>query len=159
VYSWAVTAVSFVTRREVFADYWTGSAVRIEFLEDLLENDLRPLLPKKAVKCPDSLRTLLNACWDRDPVKRPTFLEIIDQFERFVLLDSAIPCPKFQNIWVEKVCKNAGVPGLVRDLKWSALEDFFFANAKLWEGFDPEFVSLARLVSYKVRWVFLFLLF
>jgi serine/threonine protein kinase len=46
VYALGISFVTFVTRHDVFMDYWTGSSLRIEFLGDILENDLRPTLPR-----------------------------------------------------------------------------------------------------------------
>ena len=103
VYAWAVTTVTFVTRKDVFLDYVQGDSLKMTFLEDLLENDLRPLVPENLAKCPQSLKDLLNKCWSRDATFRPTFVEIIDAFENGILLASAIPCPTFQRLYQEAI--------------------------------------------------------
>lgn len=41
---------------------------------EVLNNDLRPPIPKKT---PESYVKLMRRCWDRDPVKRPSFKDII----------------------------------------------------------------------------------
>ena len=48
----------------------SGLQVSIE----VLNNDLRPPIPKKT---PESYVKLMRRCWDRDPVKRPSFKDII----------------------------------------------------------------------------------
>ncbi len=99
VYALGITMVTFVTRHDVFLEYWTGSSLRLEFLSDILENDLKPELPKNRFKCPDVLRTLLERCYDKDPAKRPSCIEIADSFEREVLLHCALPDPVLRHTW------------------------------------------------------------
>ena len=48
----------------------SGLQVSIE----VLNNDLRPPIPKKMPEC---YVKLMKKCWDRDPLKRPSFKDII----------------------------------------------------------------------------------
>jgi serine/threonine protein kinase len=123
VYALGITMVTFVTRRDVFLEYWTGSSLRLEFLTDILENDLKPDLPSSPYKCPSSLRKLLERCYDKDPAKRPSCVEIADIFERevnmlpfccalslifLVRFSLNVPCPilfcEKSGIWVSISC-------------------------------------------------------
>ena len=70
----------------------------------------------KEYKCPKSLKTLLERCWDKDPSKRPTCVEIVDKLERKCLLHCAIHNPSLQTIWVEHVCKGSAEGTLVREV-------------------------------------------
>lgn len=41
---------------------------------EVLNNDLRPPIPKKTPEC---FAKLMRKCWDREATKRPSFKEII----------------------------------------------------------------------------------
>jgi len=55
----------------------------------------RMLIPKEADGCPKILGSLMKKCWNHDPSKRPTFLQIIRKFEKDAGEDSVehIPVP------------------------------------------------------------------
>ena len=41
---------------------------------EVLNNGLRPSIPKKT---PENWVKLMRRCWDQDPIKRPSFREIL----------------------------------------------------------------------------------
>lgn len=45
---------------------------------EVLNNDMRPNIPKKT---PEPFARLMKKCWDRDPIKRPSFKDIIKELE------------------------------------------------------------------------------
>lgn len=151
VYAWAVTTVTFITREPVFLEYWSGSTMKFEFLEDLLENGLRPPLPEKEAKCPKPLRDLLERCWDQDPAKRPSFLEIIDEMESTVLVACAIPGPSFRKIWTT-LAKQVDA-GFVREMPWDVIAPTLGAGEVV-ERFRKErgdhWVSQRNYILYKL---------
>lgn len=52
----------------------TGLEVSIE----VLNNDLRPSIPKKT---PEAFSRLMKRCWDKEPSKRPSFKDIVKDLE------------------------------------------------------------------------------
>ncbi len=151
VYAWAITTVTFVTRRNVFMEYWTGTALRLDFLEAILEG-VRPTLPGSPFKCPAALKSLLELSWSHDPAKRPSFPEIVVSFEREVLLQCATFNPVFRDVWVKHVCKKSVEPGLVREVSWSMIEDMLFSRnfEDFRNTFDHPALSRTRLLVYKL---------
>lgn len=50
----------------------------VEVSMEVLNNDLRPSVPKKT---PEAFARLMKRCWDREPARRPGFKEIIKELE------------------------------------------------------------------------------
>lgn len=50
----------------------------VQVAHDVLHKDLRPSIPKKT---PQQFSWLMRRCWDKNPDKRPSFSEIINQLE------------------------------------------------------------------------------
>jgi hypothetical protein len=40
----------------------------------------------KPKKCPDDVYTLMRACWDEDPAKRPSFPEIVNRIDGMITI-------------------------------------------------------------------------
>jgi len=58
-------------------------------------NHERPEIP---VDCEESLRDLINNCWDKNPNKRPSFTEIINDLD-CVIIDVSIKDPVGRRFW------------------------------------------------------------
>lgn len=56
----------------------SGAQVSLE----VVNNNLRPKIPKNT---PEHFARLMIRCWDRNPLKRPSFYEIIKDLESFKL--------------------------------------------------------------------------
>lgn len=143
-YALGVTMVTFVTREDVFLEYWTGTSLRFDFVTHLYESDIRPPLPTKPYKCPAPLRSLLEACWHRDPHQRPSCVDIVDTFERTVLLACAVQDPTMQQVWATQVCKASKQAGLLRSIAFEQLEKILLPVGT--DGGDAQ----KRLVLYKL---------
>lgn len=74
VYSFGIILWEFAAREPPYKKI-TPLKVSVE----VVKNDLRPKVPKKT---PDPLSRLMKRCWDRNPLKRPSFKEIIYELER-----------------------------------------------------------------------------
>lgn len=46
---------------------------------EVVNNNIRPPIPSKA---PESFVRLMKKCWDRQPLKRPSFKSIIKELEK-----------------------------------------------------------------------------
>jgi len=106
VYSFGITVWEILTNKKPFPN--------IENKEDLYEavtkNNERPPFPKD-IFCPDSLRSLICSCWDKDPNVRPSFRNIFLLLES-ILIDCAIKDRKGNQFWKENFLKN-------RDVEWN----------------------------------------
>ena len=152
IYAWAVTCVTFITRKEVFVDYAQGDTMKMSFLEDVLENNVRPWLPAAEYKCPQCLTDLLEQCWLRDASKRPTFVEIIDSFANKVLLAAALPDENARKLWKEKTLQIKG-PGLHREVRYADLSDTFAHDAASKEALKAlghAWMERAKYLLYKL---------
>lgn len=150
VYAWAISASTFVTRKDVFLEYWVGGSLKINFLEDVLESNLRPDLPSDPAKCPKSLKSLLEKCWDADPAKRLSMVQVLDEFEKHVLLDCAIPDSIGAHAWVQLTSKSAG--GLQRDVPWDTMERVLLNHENVPALFQEVFPRLAVYKMFRDQW-------
>jgi len=73
VFSFGIVLWEIASREPPYRNI-NGVQVSIE----VVQNDLRPNIPKKT---PEMFVRLMRRCWDRDPNKRPTFIEIIKELE------------------------------------------------------------------------------
>lgn len=74
VYSFGIILWEIAAREPPYKNIM-GTKVSVE----VVKNDLRPKIPKKA---PEAMARLMKKCWDRNPVKRPSFKEIIMELEK-----------------------------------------------------------------------------
>ena len=86
----------------------------------------RPTLPKSESDCPKSLASLVIDCWQQDPLKRldnstffflsthhfflyrPSFTEILERFDKDILVDSAILDTNGRKFWKENFLLKKG---------------------------------------------------
>ncbi len=81
-----------------------------------VRTSLTDLARSKSYKCPQALKHLLERCWHKDPAQRPSCVEMVDAFERKILLQCAIHDKLMQQVWVEHVCKGSVEGGLTREV-------------------------------------------
>lgn len=120
VYSYGIILQFFITGQKVpFPEHDKGDVVA--FFQAVLAGT-RPELPAKKAQCPSSLRRLCETCWDAAPDKRPTFVNIISEFSRNVLVDCAIFDGKGRKFW-----KRCFVKGdeLRDEVGWSDFVELF----------------------------------
>lgn len=72
VYAFSLILYEVITNEQPFNDF--------NFFEICLKviQSYRPKFPKEI---PESYKNLIEKCWDQDPQKRPTFIEILDQLK------------------------------------------------------------------------------
>lgn len=78
IYSYAMTCYEVLTGHVPFP------AISDRSVEEKVLSGGRPQLPGE---CPDSLRLLLEECWASDPLKRPSFSEIVRKLENLKYLE------------------------------------------------------------------------
>jgi serine/threonine protein kinase len=91
VYSFGMVLWEMLTQERVFADL--PNLQKLMFA--VVEEGRRPVLP---VNTPTSLRSLITACWDADPKKRPSFREILEQLDH-VLVDVVVQDHQARAMW------------------------------------------------------------
>lgn len=113
VYSYGIAMSVFVTREAPFQHHTDLTA----FLEAVCYDNERPALPEDPFECPDSLVKLCEDCWQAEPENRPTFEQILDRFDREILIDSAIFDPLGRVFWRKRFLHPKD--GLREDVAWS----------------------------------------
>ena len=73
VYSYGVVCSEIVTGMDPFHNV---DDLRMSERYELITNSLNLLRPELPQSCPEHLASLIRKCWDKDPVKRPTFTQI-----------------------------------------------------------------------------------
>jgi serine/threonine protein kinase len=80
VYAFGITMWEILSRRTPFAD--------IPFTSDLGVQVLEGLRPKISHRCPPEMRQLIEECWHRDPLQRPTAPQVARRLkDLFALYD------------------------------------------------------------------------
>ena len=74
VYSFGIILWEISAREPPYKNIM-GTKVSVE----VVKNDLRPKIPKKT---PEAMARLMKKFWDRNPLKRPSFKEIIMELEK-----------------------------------------------------------------------------
>jgi len=82
----------------------------------VVTNDLRPTIPDNV---PTNLAKLIRKCWDRDPTKRPSFIEIIKDLESFKFwLFNHIIYSIYNIIWIRYDIIQIDVGWVFIEQKW-----------------------------------------
>ena len=69
VYSFGILLLEMVSRKQPFSSYNNYD----KFKTALTTQGVRPNFPKD---CPKDLKVLIQQCWDQNPSKRPSFVDI-----------------------------------------------------------------------------------
>jgi len=91
VYSYGIVCWELLTRQIPFRHHSNYE----KFKRAVCLNHERPDIP---VECEESLRNLINNCWDKNPNKRPSFTEIINDLDD-VIIDVALKDPVGRRFW------------------------------------------------------------
>eukprot|EP01112_Ceratiomyxa_fruticulosa_P000526 TRINITY_DN1047_c0_g1_i4.p1 TRINITY_DN1047_c0_g1~~TRINITY_DN1047_c0_g1_i4.p1 ORF type:complete len:551 (-),score=111.04 TRINITY_DN1047_c0_g1_i4:250-1902(-) len=91
VYSFGIVLWEILTRKEPFSHFRELEAFRTA----VCVNHERPPIPPATL---ESLRRLIERCWDKEPARRPSFREIICQLEH-VIVESAISDRRGREFW------------------------------------------------------------
>ncbi|KAF8821103.1 protein kinase domain-containing protein, partial [Cardiosporidium cionae] len=75
IYSYGIVLYELITSRVPYEECHHSSAVTTAIA---VAQGLRPDLRRIPNECPRTLRSLMVACWDSRPQKRPTFSQIVD---------------------------------------------------------------------------------
>eukprot|EP01113_Clastostelium_recurvatum_P021189 TRINITY_DN2505_c0_g1_i1.p1 TRINITY_DN2505_c0_g1~~TRINITY_DN2505_c0_g1_i1.p1 ORF type:complete len:547 (-),score=139.75 TRINITY_DN2505_c0_g1_i1:184-1824(-) len=91
VYSFGIVLWEILVRKEPFSHFRGLEAFRTA----VCIHHERPPIP---ADCLESLRRLIERCWDKDPARRPSFREIICQLDH-VIVESAINDRRGREFW------------------------------------------------------------
>lgn len=72
VYSYGIVLWEILAREPPFASYSP-----FQIIQKVIEDKERPSLSKIPKACPPQLITIMRACWEQDPEKRPGFGDVI----------------------------------------------------------------------------------
>ena len=92
IYSFAIVLWEIYTQSQAFEDIEDDLAA---FIHAVCDNGFRPEIPRD---CPRRIRKLLEDCWQKDPVARPSFSAIIRRLDE-ILVDVSIQDPVGHSIW------------------------------------------------------------
>lgn len=102
VYSFGIVLWEILTRQEPFSQFRALD----EFRQAVCVRHERPIIPPDTL---DSLRRLIERCWDKDPTRRPTFREIVVALEH-VIVEAAISDPRGREFWKRYFLTENTVP-------------------------------------------------
>jgi hypothetical protein len=91
VYSFGIVLWEILTRKEPFSQFRQLE----EFRQAVCVRHERPPIPPDTL---DSLRHLIERCWDKDPSRRPTFREIVACLEH-VIIEAAVEDHRGREFW------------------------------------------------------------
>ena len=104
VYSYGMVLWEMITGEEAYSTYSPVQAA-----VGIAACGLRPEIPRD---CPPFLRSLMNRCWDNNPLKRPQFSEIISILQRQNARQfSSLPFPSticYISVWLGCLPNHAG---------------------------------------------------
>eukprot|EP01091_Cochliopodium_minus_P017190 TRINITY_DN6667_c0_g1_i2.p1 TRINITY_DN6667_c0_g1~~TRINITY_DN6667_c0_g1_i2.p1 ORF type:complete len:387 (+),score=101.13 TRINITY_DN6667_c0_g1_i2:342-1502(+) len=98
IYAFAIGMYQFIRRKAPTLDVPFNG---VSEFRDLILSGERPVLPTSESECPKSLLSLVEDSWQQDPLKRPTFTEILQRFDEHVLVDCAVIDPNGRKFWKE----------------------------------------------------------
>lgn len=101
VYSFAIVLWEILTQSQAFEDIDDDLPA---FIHAVCDNNFRPDIPEGTLP---RIAKLLEDCWKKDPVQRPSFSTIISRLDR-IIIDVAISDPMGHRLWensfIGKVC-------------------------------------------------------
>ncbi|GAM26703.1 hypothetical protein SAMD00019534_098780 [Acytostelium subglobosum LB1] len=102
VYSFGIVLWEILTRKEPFSHHRELE----KFREAVCSKHERPPIP---ADCLDSLRKLIEKCWDKEPLRRPSFKEIIATLDH-IIVDAAISDINGRDFWKRSFLTEQEVP-------------------------------------------------
>jgi len=78
LYSYGMVLWEILTGSDPFPEIETYSSM----VQAVCQEHKRPVIP---ANCPPTLKKILEACWDANPENRPSFQDILDDFESIVI--------------------------------------------------------------------------
>lgn len=102
VYSFGIVLWEILTRQEPFSQFRALD----EFRQAVCVRHERPTIPPDTL---DSLRRLIERCWDKDPARRPTFREIVVALEH-IIVEAAIVDSRGREFWKRYFLTENTVP-------------------------------------------------
>lgn len=91
VYSFAIVLWEILTRQEPFSQFRALD----EFRQAVCVRHERPIIPPDTL---DSLKRLIERCWDKEPSRRPSFREIVVALEH-IIVEAAIANQRGREFW------------------------------------------------------------
>jgi serine/threonine protein kinase len=91
VYSFAIVLWEILTRQEPFSQFRALD----EFRQAVCVRHERPIIPPDTL---DSLKRLIERCWDKEPARRPSFREIVVALEH-IIVEAAIANQRGREFW------------------------------------------------------------
>jgi len=101
VYSFAIVLWEILSRQEPFSQFRALD----EFRQAVCVRHERPIIPPDTL---DSLRRLIERCWDKEPARRPSFREIVVALEH-VIVEAAISNQRGREFWKRYFLTEANV--------------------------------------------------
>ncbi|KAI4363959.1 hypothetical protein MLD38_020111 [Melastoma candidum] len=130
VYSFAVSINELLTGvvpyTDLRAEAQAHTVLEMNYTEQQLtaavvSNGLRPMLAEKKFGVPENMLSLIQRCWDANPMIRPSFDDIVADLDRMIESRMGIE-EKDQgdhNDNVSSHTSNADIPTLLDDVDWS----------------------------------------
>jgi len=91
VYSFGVVLWEILTQQEPFSQFRALD----EFRQAVCVRHERPIIPAETI---ESLRRLIQKCWDKDPTRRPTFRDIVSALDH-IIIEAAISDRRGCEFW------------------------------------------------------------
>lgn len=98
VYSFGIVLWELLTQEDPFPEIESFSAM----IDTVVGDQRRPDIPEK---CPAKLKGLIEVCWSPDASARPTFAEIIPQFNE-IIVDGIITDEMGRKMWKKYFLKD-----------------------------------------------------
>eukprot|EP01095_Lingulamoeba_sp_RSL-Kostka_P001906 TRINITY_DN126_c1_g1_i1.p1 TRINITY_DN126_c1_g1~~TRINITY_DN126_c1_g1_i1.p1 ORF type:complete len:324 (+),score=123.75 TRINITY_DN126_c1_g1_i1:92-1063(+) len=123
VYSFGIVLWELLTGKNPFPQVDSFNAM----IDLIVNNDARPEIPDT---CPERLAVLIQACWDSEPANRPTFTEIVPQFDA-IIVDAIINDKNGRRLWSKYFMKDK----LRETVSW---KNFVIAFTNLFKSRAPK---------------------
>jgi len=123
VYSFGIVLWELLTQQTPFEEIDSFSAM----IDTIVNEQQRPAIPDT---CPERLRSLITACWDPEPGNRPSFADIVPQFDE-IIVDAVINDENGRKMWKKYFMKDK----LRETISW---KNFVIALTNLFKARVPK---------------------